>query len=292
MKKFSTLVLLLSLIAARPIAQQSVNDYLDAYLGDNATPYIQPLADIFTSNLNSGVWEWSGMDSSLYLRLRIHTMFSFTPNSLKTFKATTGNNFEPEQVVEVPTIVGKNEAVAVEGLNGTYYIFPTGYNVDVIPLATPQLTLGGLFHTELSARFLSFTLNKDLGDLRFLGLGIRHEISSYFNLPVEVSLGYFFHDVKAGTILHVKEQLLTASIGKSGKRFSGQLLFGYQASKVNADYTYDDGEIREDVHLALTNNNPFMVEANAGLRLGILYINGGIGYSKLLSTSLGMGLSF
>ena len=35
---------------------QNIKDYLDAYLGENAVPYVQPLADLFASNINTGVW--------------------------------------------------------------------------------------------------------------------------------------------------------------------------------------------------------------------------------------------
>ena len=48
---------------------QNIKDYLDAYLGENAVPYVQPLADLFASNINTGVWEWSKADTNFYFRL-------------------------------------------------------------------------------------------------------------------------------------------------------------------------------------------------------------------------------
>ncbi len=272
---------------------QKLNDFLDSYLGVNATPYIQPLADIFTANLNTGTREWSDIDTNFYVRIRAQAIYSFPSEKMKTFHGVTINNFEPVQTVEVPTIVGKNEAVSVNGINGTVYIFPVGYNVKRLPMGSPQVTVGGFLHSELSARFFTFTLDGDLGNIQFIGFGGRHDIDHYFrDLPVDLSIGYFYHNVEAGDYVQTDHHLFSAHIGKSAKKWSGHLMFGFQASDMELNYTYDDGETIEEVNLNLVNDNPFIAELSLGLKLGIIGFQASASYANLLSASVGVGLYF
>lgn len=215
MKKVVTLLIAGIFLSTSSIAQ-NLNEFLDSYFGENAIPYIQPLADIFTANLNTGTREWSAIDSNFYIRLSVHATYSFPSEKMKTFQGVTGNDFEPPQIVEVPTIVGKNETIAVEGVNGTFYIFPVGYNVKRVPMGTPQVTVGGFLHSELTARFFAFPLDDDLGDLQFIGAGGRHNIDHYFEgFPLNLSAGYFYQQIKAGDYVHTDQHIFSAHIGKS-----------------------------------------------------------------------------
>src|SRR5687767_11057415 len=115
MKKLLPLFLLSFLHFSNTSGQQ-ISEFLDAYTGENAIPYIQPLADIFTASVNTGTREWSRIDTTFYIRVRGSVIYSWASEKSKTFLAVTPENFEPQQIVEVPTIVGKNEAVAVAGV--------------------------------------------------------------------------------------------------------------------------------------------------------------------------------
>jgi|SRR5687767_12539127 len=272
---------------------QQVSDFLDAYTGENAIPYIQPLADIFTASVNTGTREWSRIDTSFYLRIRGQVIYSWPSEKSKTFNAVTPENFEPQQLVEVPTIVGKNEAVAVAGVNETYYVFPTGYNVEIVPFGTPQITVGGFLHSELSARFFAIPLNEDLGEVQFWGVGGRHDVSHYFkNLPFHLSLGYFYHHIKLDEQIVTNHNLVSAHIGKSGKWWSADLMLGYQKANMEANYTFTDGENFEEVHLELSNDNPYIIELSLGAKFSVIGINVSASYADLLSASLGIGLYF
>jgi len=220
--------------------------------------------------------------------------YSFPSEKMKTFQGVTANGFEPEQIIEVPTIVGKNEAIAVEGVNGTVYIFPVGYNVTSVPMGIPQITVGGFLHSELTARFFTFPLDGDLGDIKFIGVGGRHDIDHYFDgLPLDLSVGYFYHQVKAGKWVNTNHHLFSAHVGKSGKRWSSQLMIGYQIANMDVNYTYDDGETtEEEVNLNLTNDNPFIFELSLGMKLAFIGFHASASYADLLSASVGLGLYF
>jgi hypothetical protein len=173
---FSFVLLLLIPFSTRS-QNQEIKDYLDAYIGENAQPYIQPLADIFTSNINTHIWEWSQFKSEFYVRLKVQAMLTIPMESSKTFTAKTTGDFKPAQTVTAPTVIGHRRSIILFGEDDTYFIFPGGYDLKQLILGTPQITVGGFLHSEVSARFLSFTLENDLGGVRVLGIGARHALT-------------------------------------------------------------------------------------------------------------------
>jgi len=292
MKK-TLLLFTFSFLVVSHTKTQALGEFLDAYFGDNAIPYIQPLADVFTANVNTGTREWSRIGTNFYFRIRGTAIYSWPSEKSKTFNAVTADHFEPQQTVEVPTIVGKNEAVSVAGVNETYYVFAPGYNVDLVPLGSPQITVGGFLHSELSVRFFTFPLNDDIGDILFWGIGGRHDVSHYIeNFPVNLSLGYFYHHMEVEENVNTNHHLISAHAGKSGKWWSTELMIGYQKADFTANYLFEDGESIEEVHLELSNENPFIIELSAGAKFSILGIHVSASYAELLSASVGIGLYF
>ncbi|MEO6132315.1 MAG: DUF6588 family protein, partial [Saprospiraceae bacterium] len=203
MKKI-IIIFSLCLIGMNLIKSQSnsIKDYLDSYIGTNATPYVQPLTDLFSSNINTGIWEWSNFDKHFFIRAKLQAMVSFPSESMRTFQGITTGDFTPQQTVTVPTIIGHSNQTILQGDNNTVYVFPGGYDLKKMTLGTPQFTVGGFLNSEVSARFLSFPLGQDLGRVRFIGIGARHSITGYFeNSTFDVSVGYFYHHITSGTYL-------------------------------------------------------------------------------------------
>jgi hypothetical protein len=272
---------------------QNIKDYLDAYLGENAVPYVQPLANLFASSVNTGVWEWSRADSNFYFRLKAQAIVAYPSESMRTFTGHTSGDFRPAQTVIAPTIIGDRNNIILQGEDTTFYVFPGGYNLKRLTLGTPQLTIGGFLHSELSGRFLSFPLGDDLGKVNVLGIGARHFLTGYVkDAPFDFSVGYFYHHIEAGEYLDSDQHLVSVHLGKAGKFFSGQVMLGYQTSGSDIHYTYEDGDESYDVDLFIKNQNNLIMEASAGLRLGPLFICSAISYSQHLSLSGGFGLTF
>ncbi|HSF90458.1 MAG TPA: DUF6588 family protein [Saprospiraceae bacterium] len=294
MKRIHKIIAGLMLITTMVHGQdQNIKDYLDAYLGENAVPYVQPLADLFASNVNTGIWEWSRADSNFYFRLKAQAIVSYPAESMRTFIGHTSGDFMPAQTVTAPTIIGDRANIILQGEDTTFYVFPGGYDLNRLTLGTPQLTIGGFLHSELSGRFLSFSLGKDLGKVNVLGLGARHFLTGYFKeAPIDISVGYFYHHIEAGDYLDSDQHLVSVHAGKSGKFFSGQLMLGYQTSGSAIHYTYEDGDETYDVDLFMKNQNNLIMEASAGLKLGPLFICSAVSYSQHLSVSGGFGLTF
>ena len=272
---------------------QNIREYLDAYIGVNAVPYVQPLADLFTSNINTGIWEWSQDRSTFYFRLKAQAIVSYPDEKMRTFQGMTTGDFNPPQTVTAPTIIGSRNAVVVEGNDTTFFFFPGGYELKRLMLGTPQITVGGFLHAEISGRFLSFSLGQDIGKVNFIGIGARHFLTDYFEEPpFDFSVGYFYHHIEAGGYLKSDQQLISAHIGKSSKYLSGQFMVGYQTSASDIHYTYTDADGPYNVDLFFENNNHWIYEASLGLRLGNVFISSAVSYARHISLSLGAGLSF
>ena len=272
---------------------QSIKDYIDAYVGENATPYLQPLADLFSSNLNTGVWEWSGMPDKFYIRIKLQGMLSLPDKSMRTFTGKTTGDFEPFTSAEVPTIIGNNTPVIIQGNDNTFYVFPGGYDLDKILLGTPQVTVGGLLHTELSGRFIAVELSKDIGRVEMTGVGFRHDITGWGSDPsFDFSVGYFYHHVQSEGYLNSHHHYLSAQLGKTMGVASGFIGAGYQFSKTDLHYVYEDENESIPVDLTLENKNQFLIEAGLALRLGPVYASGVVSYAKLTTVAFGAGVFF
>ena len=274
-------------------AQSDIKDIVDSYAGENAGPYVQPLSDIFTSSLNTGVWEWSTIDRDFYLRIKLQGMVSFPSESMRTFTGTTTGDFRPTQTAVVPTIIGADDPVTIRGEDNSIYIFPGGLDMKQVILGTPQITVGGFLNSELTARFLAFEIGNDLDRVSMYGIGGRHAISNYFaDSPVDLSVGYMYHHTEAGDYLNSDQHLVSAHVGKSGRILSGQFSVGYQMSDSNVHYIHDDGDTQTEVNLDLQNQNPFIMEAGLGVKLGPVMASTAVSYSEHVALSAGLGLFF
>ncbi|MBK9107406.1 MAG: hypothetical protein IPM92_03240 [Saprospiraceae bacterium] len=287
------IVLMLFCLSGLNLTGQAVEDLFDAYVDENSSGYIQPLSDLFTSALNTGIREWSAIDTALYFRIGMVASIAFPSTAQKTFTASTDPNFDPHQTAEVPTIIGNIQPVYVNGVNGTIYVFPGGYNLKRMPMATPQVTVGGIFNTEFTARYFAFELDDNFGKVSMLGLGLRHAINPYFkSIPIDLSVGYFYHQFKDEPYLVHDAHLFTVHIGKSGKIWSAQLIGAVQSSNTDVKYQYTrNGETKVN-KIQLSNSKTMAVELSAAIRLAIINLHSSIQYSEGLTVAAGISLHF
>jgi hypothetical protein len=269
-----------------------VHDYIDAYLGTNARPYIQPLVDLVTGNINTGVYDWSGIPDKFYVKVKLNGMLSIPTDEMRTFTGRTSGDFTPETSVLAPTIIGGEESIVLTGANNSVYVFPGGYDLNQLALGTPQITLGGFMNSEITGRFLTFPLS-DNEKINFYGIGGRHSLSNYFvDPPFDVSVGFMYHHIDAEDYLSSNMRLWNVMVGKSGEIFSGHLGVGYQNSNHHIHYVYEEDGDQTIVDMDLKNSNEWQLEGGVGAKLGPVQLNGAISYSKFATFALGAGLSF
>ncbi len=290
MNRLIILVLALSTIV---VQAQSFDDLLQNYVGSNKESYLQPLPDLMAGTFHSG-WNVGGkIDSGLYFRIGISSMVGYVSDNLRTFSATTEYPFEPLTKADVPTIVGSNEAVVVDGVNGTQYVFQGGRDVVLFPMALPQLTIGGLYGTELSIRFVAYDFKGDFGKLTLFGAGVKHDIGQYLNLKNWFwTGGYAMQLVKGGYYFDYLSHYIHTEAGQSGKNAYYFGTIGFQTASLDARYHEDPDQGNREVTLALKNDFPIFIGIGGGLKWGKLRIHAAVHYAKAPFGEFGMHIQF
>jgi len=303
--KRGIVVLALLVCVATPLSAQ-IEDQLSAYTGENATGYMQPLANALGADLNSGIFRSASIPHMRpTLRLEVQVMSVFFGTDDKTFRAVTEHGFSPEQRVAAPTVVGSEKAVpAGAGYGGTTYWFPGGLDLHSFALAAPQLRVGGLFGTEAIFRYFALKLeggDKDLGDISLFGLGLKHDISQYMppGLPVDLSAGFFWQRFSLGK--NQKGDHLTESNAFSlGVQASKKLGFffvpytGLSYDTHSMEVSYDSESSGEKKTVNVDFDKTSTVHFTLGLMLNTPGMNifGEYNLASLSSFSLGVGLGF
>jgi hypothetical protein len=278
-----------------PAAAGDVEDFVSKYTGSNGEGYMQPLADAFGANLNSGLFHDARISKvRIHLYVGMEAMMATVGPDQKTFKART-ENFSPEKTVDAPTLFGKNEPVTVDGTGGTVYTFPGGMNVKRFPIAVPQATVGGIAGTDLTVRWFALSSVEDLGDIRLLGWGIRHSLSQYMPLLpiVDIAAGFYSQTFKVGDIVDARATLISlqASVTKTVLVLYGGV--GIESSKLKVSYEYNEaGAEPENVGFELKGGNKMRMTLGAGLNLPGVNVHAeyNVGTQSVLSAGFGIRL--
>ncbi len=271
---------------------QDFEDFMEKYTDVNGQSYMQPLADAFGANLNSGLYHNAYIQNNGFqLYLGIAVMNAVIPSRSKTFMGTTQGFFRPETRVKAPTIFGKSEVVAIQGEGQTYYTFPGGLDISNLPLAVPHLTVGALYGTDLTLRWMAYDLGKEVGRIQLFGWGLRHSLDQYLPLqPVHVAAGFYNQQFSVGDAVDASAWVanIQASYQWRFITFYGGL--GYERSTLDIAYTYegDDSKIAFD----LTGDNTIRGTLGLTLNLGPMKLHSDytLARQSLLTLGLGVGI--
>jgi hypothetical protein len=190
-----------------------------------------------------------------------------------------------------PTIVGKKTdsikvkfpGAVIQGqtLGAKELVLPvTGYleELPALPLVVPQVSLGTVFGTQVSLRYLpEFEVSPDLGKFKYTGFGIQHNPTMWlpFSLPVNVSVGYFTQSLEVGKIFKTSASMFGVF---ASKRFGPGALniepyagFTLESSSIDVEYdvTYDTptGPSPAKIKYSLEGENSTRVTIGATLKL-------------------------
>ena len=272
---------------------QKIIDLFNGYTNENATQYLAPMSSLLAGSLHTNIREWGKIDTSFYLKLGVNISASFPRKCMRSFDAKTGEGFEPEQTVEVPTIIGNNEVLRADGINGTAYYFPVGYDLKRLPFAVPQLTFGGIFNSEMTLRFFAVNTDGEIDKIQFFGIGLRHDLTQYFRkLPVDFSASYLFQKFDTRPHVFGTYHLIAAHVGNSGKWWTSLFTIGYQYVENRFEYTTNESEGIVSHIVNVNGKSPFFAEIMGGVKLWIFNVRGAVSYSGPYTTSLGINFSF
>lgn len=294
MKRFSQFMTAFACITGMVavVSAQDLEDYVSKYTSDNGAKFMQPLADAFGANLNSGFYQSARLRvSGLHIYLGVETMVAIIANSQKTFMAKTEAPFTPPQTVAAPTIFGSSAGAAITGSGGTVFNFPGGLDLDKLPLAVPQLRVGSFRGTEASLRFVEAKIDDNIGRVKLFGFGVRHSISQYLkNSPVDITVGFFIQKFKVGDLVDARSQYygLQSSYTRGVLTFYGG--FGLEAANLDMAYQYDSITGTQQIAFDLQATNSVRLTTGLALQLAVVHLH--LDYNLATQNVVTGGLGF
>jgi len=286
------------MFAAAPAAAQ-IEDQLSAYTGDNATGYLQPLADALGASLNDGAFASAHIPrSSFRMGLEVRLMGVYFGDDDRSFSATTEGGFSPVTEVDAPTIAGDGDAIVVDGDGGTQFAFPGGFDLNSFALVVPQLRVGGIMGSEALIRWASFEAgDSELGKIDLLGIGVRHSISQYMPAPkFDLAAGFLWQRFNIGENTNGDDLISTSafSIGaQASKRFGSAITaepfvgLSVDTFSMEVQYEPDEGEL---IDLEFEKSTNMHLTLGLGLNLKVLNLSAAYSIAGNNSFNLGMSL--
>lgn len=299
MKKITQLFAILVVSMALPMAThaQDIEELLSKYTSGNGEKYMQPFADAFTANLNSGLFhnaKLKKMGFQIYLGLE--TQLAVIPSKQQTMTATTEGDFFPKTTVSgVPTVFGPSEGKKVEDpQSGLVYAFPGGLDLGYLPMATPQLTIGSVFGTNLTFRYAGTDRLEDVGKISLFGWGIRHSIDQYLPLPVNLAIGYYNQTFTVGEYIDASASVISLQTSYSIPVITFYGGLGYEMGNMKLKYDYEDDETNEtkEITIDMTSANKIKMTLGFGLNLGPVNLHTEYNLAKQSTISAGLGFGF
>ncbi len=291
-----TLFVLLLAGMISPAAAQ-IEDQLSAYTGKNAEGYLQPLADAFGANLNSGLFHSAYIPrTGVTLSLEFPIMAVFFGDDDRTFLATTEGNFRPEHTTSAPTVVGSGQATIVTGDGGSQFAFPGGFNLNSFVLAVPQLRIGCIMGTEALIRYIAFnTGDVELGNINLFGFGLRHSISQYLSpgFPLDLAAGFFWQSFNIDENLQ-GNSLLPSTAFTFGVQASRRFVVlepyaGLSIDRHSMSVAYTSTVANNDLIIDVDFDTTTTLHLTLGLSLNLTYFKAYIDYNVAGQSSLSFG---
>lgn len=273
-------------------AQTAVESALAAFGEENAKGYMQPFADLYGANMNSGYYRTAKVPlAGFTFEFDIIVMGAMVGDSEKKFKATTPPGFTPA-TFESATVFGEKGGLVTDSPTGLDYRGTDGvFNTDLMPLATPQIKIGSLYGTEFLGRIGYIPkLGDDFESTTLWAIGARHNIGQWFGvLPLDLSAGIYYSSVTTGELIDFKGLMIGAQASKEFGILTVYGGLGYQSSTLDLKYDSTVPGAPGKVELSLDGKNTVAFTAGAGLSFGFFKIFADINFGSVTNLSGGIG---
>ena len=290
------LALLLFLPAHLTRAESELERALRQYSFEAVKGYIQPVADLFGANMNSGFSQSAAIPASgFHMSFKIIGMGSLVSDDQKSYSIVlpAGFTLAPGTTLKTATVFGDKGTLFTDPATGFSYRGSDGVvNTSIFPLAVPQLTIGSVYGTEATVRFITLP---EFGDGDFpkttlWGIGGRHSISQYIqDAPLDIAVGVMYGKFTVGDMIDLSAVTFGA---QASKEFSVLILYtGIQSEKstMNLKYTSTDPTAPPAVDIDLDGANSVRFTLGLGLNLGIFKIFGDANFGSVKTFSAGFG---
>ncbi|GAB4375523.1 MAG: hypothetical protein Kow0042_21020 [Calditrichia bacterium] len=176
-------------------------------------------------------------------------------------------------------------------------------DMNILPLFAPQLTIGTVYGTQLTFRYLpSIKLNDELGKLKYFGFGIQHNPGIWFAnpLPLNVAASFYTQKLEIGSLF----KTTTTSFGiTASKQFGTNFLnltpyAGFLLESANMEVTYDyivitpGGTYKEEVSIEIEGENKSRLTVGLSAKLLSFNLNADYNFGKYNSITAGLTVGF
>jgi hypothetical protein len=284
--------LVLSPATAR--SQTSLENAIKQYNGDAVKGYIQPVADLFGANMNSGFYHSAEISRmGFHLSFDIVAMAAMVGDAQKVYDAPTPQGWSPA-TFKTATVFGDKGTEITNSLGLKYRGSDGVFNTSVFPLAVPQLTIGNVYGTEAIVRYLPIPKIGDdqVPQITLWGIGVRHSISQYLPMvPVDIAAGFFYDSFTAGDLISHKGLSISAQASKSFSILTLYTGLAYEKSSLELSYTSTDPTVPAAVDVSLDGANKFRFTGGVCLTLGFLklFADANLGSVTCFSGGIGFG---
>ena len=307
---------------------------ISQFVGENAKPFLEPVVEGLNTNLHAGLFTMVNSTEGLHIGVRIVGMGVFVPDERKMFRpkpyskvvefTSNGIAFLGDLEIapgEFPTAAGLSRKQTFTGRlkrvrpKGSPYVAGVydfiqqdatvtvgGYqDLSTILLGTPQVSIGSLYGTELVIRFLPTVRVENVGEVKSFGVGLKHNISSHFSLPVDLTGQLMYQSLT----LNANDKGYTASLDAS--TFSGQFSIsktfpvgeiagiapyaglGYESGTTDLRYEFADPYIGKQ-NLTFTSGSKFRLIGGVWSKIWKITLNADYNFAVMNGFSIGLGV--
>ncbi|MBZ0203105.1 MAG: hypothetical protein K8I03_08835 [Ignavibacteria bacterium] len=164
----------------------------------------------------------------------------------------------------------------------------------MMPMAVPQVQIGSLYSTEVSARFMPTISLGKYGSVGTWGIGIKHGFTSHFkNSPIDGAIGFAYNRISINDSKN--SEFVNASSMAVNLQFSKELSVftfytGVQYEKTSASLKLNYQNLSHSVNYE--NENKIKAIVGLNIKLGPVNINSDYSFGKTNSVSAGFGFGF
>ncbi len=173
-------------------------------------------------------------------------------------------------------------------------------DVNIMPLFAPQISIGTVFGTQATFRYLpTVKINDDLGDFSYFGFGFQHNPGIWLNdpLPVDVAASFFTQALKIGDLFNTTTTAFGVNasyeLGLGAINLTPYAGFMFESSTMEVTYKMADpfgNPTNEEIKFELEGESK--TRLTLGLSIRLLLINLNADYNIGAYNSFSAGLTF
>jgi len=178
-------------------------------------------------------------------------------------------------------------------------------DVSMLPLLAPQLSIGTIYGTQATLRYLPPTqLSTDLGTLNFFGFGIQHNPAVWlpFPIPVDFAVSFYTQKLTIGDLFETSTNAyglnVSKEIGAVGLNITPYAGFMLENSTMRVRYDYlvdapgSTEPVTQSLDFEIEGENKTRATFGLSVRFLLLNFNADYNIGKYNSVSAGITLRF